>query len=162
MNNIALDYGIITLVFGLWILLDSWAIVWREGFWIPPGRYMPELSKQYVNCLITVFGILSAALIAFTGRWELIPAIILAQQAGTEDLGYWFLGTTVFKKDWTFAETGKFLWLIPYPKKWPWLNGMPILRFFSHGEITFWGLFRSVIFGHFFILVWLAFYNNIF
>ena len=157
MTNLLLDYILLAIIFGLWILLDSWAIVWREGFWKPPGQYIPELSKSYVNCLLVVFGLLSAALILLTSRYELILAVILAQQAGTEDIGYWLIGTTVFKKDWSFTETGKFL--IPYPKKWPWLNGMPILKFFSHGEASFWGLVRSVVFAHAAILMWLAWVN---
>jgi hypothetical protein len=143
-NNLLLDYAILTLIFGLWILLDSWAIVWREGFWKPPGKYDAGLSAAYVRCLRVVFGILSAALVAMTGRLELILAIIILQQAGTEDFGYWIVGTLFFGKDWSFAPTGKVLGIV-YPKAWPWLNGMPVLKFFSGGAVTFGGLLTSVV-----------------
>ena len=160
MQNLLLDYCIINIVFILWILLDSWAVVWREGFWKKEGGYDAKLSQEYVSCLLTVFSLLMVFLIALTNRWELIVPFILRQQCGFEDLGYWLIGTGIFGKDWSFTETGKFLG-IAYPKKWPWLNGMPILRFISRGAVSFRGLIASVILCEAVVFLWLAYINYI-
>jgi hypothetical protein len=159
MDNLLLDYCIIDVVFILWILLDSWAVKWREAFW-EFGGYKPKLSQEYVKCLLTVFSLLMVFLVVLTGRWWLIVPFVFRQQCGFEDLGYWLVGTGIFGKDWSFTETGKFLGM-PYPRWWPWLNTMPVLRFISGGTVSFGGLLRAVIICEVLVFVWLVWINHI-
>jgi hypothetical protein len=161
--GLGLDGLILFWFFALWILLDSWAIIWREGFWAKPGGYDAKLSKSYVRCLLTVFGLLAAFLVGVSGRLHLIPVFVLLQQCGLQDLGYWFLGTTLFRKDWSFTGpdgTRKILG-IPYPRWWPWLDAMPILKWRSGGRVSFWGIVRALLFGLATSAVWLLWINYI-
>ena len=159
MKDFFFDLEVLNEIFFVWILLDSWAVRWREEFWKPPGVYRADLSKSYVRCLLTCVYCSLFFVALSTNKLHLIPIFVLQQQCGKEDVGYWALATSVFKKDWSFAQSRGKLFGLEYPTSWPWLNGMPIVRVVSGGEASFKGLMTTWLASEVIAVLWLGWIN---
>lgn len=172
MNNFLINLALLNAIFSVWILLDSSAVRWFEGWWKklvpepPADRYFyvgydAGLSKEYVKWLLICVYLSLLYVVIFTGRYELIPAFLLQQQCGKEDVGYWYVGTRFFKKNWnTVGDTGRWLGL-SYPVKWPWLNWMPILRLVGNGQVLFRTLIVSWLGSEAIVALWLFWFNTL-